>query len=141
MQDYYSWERDFVGASNSITAEEISANPRDYLCRFDPSELKYLLDIEPPEGSIFIKSVTEPVDEEMELDQKRINNWLKYFKLYPYKQLHCSGHASGGDLEQMINQIKPKTVIPIHTEHPEIFNSFNIKVVEKELGETYEISF
>jgi mRNA degradation ribonuclease J1/J2 len=31
------------------------------------------------------------------------------------------GHLCGADLKQMIQQINPKYLIPIHTEKPELF--------------------
>ena len=36
-------------------------------------------------------------------------------------QIHASGHANREDLIQIINKIKPKTVIPIHTDNPREF--------------------
>ncbi|MDP2968607.1 MAG: alpha/beta hydrolase, partial [Deltaproteobacteria bacterium] len=45
----------------------------------------------------------QPFDEEMELDARRIDNWLNLFKLKqhgrkPDDGLHASGHASGDEL-------------------------------------------
>jgi urocanate hydratase len=36
-------------------------------------------------------------------------------------QIHASGHAPTKEIERVIRSIKPKTLIPIHTEHPEKF--------------------
>ena len=137
MQDYQSWENQFIEHENSVTADEINNNPDEYIFRCDFAELKYLFDIKPPQDSIYIRSVTEPVDEEMELDQKKVDNWLKYFNLYPYEQLHCSGHASGYDLQEMIKRINPRKVMPIHTERPTDFSTFHGGVILKGLGEKY----
>ncbi|MDG6998063.1 MAG: hypothetical protein JRN15_03000, partial [Nitrososphaerota archaeon] len=38
---------------------------------------------------------------------------------------HCSGHAPVSDLNYIINEVGPKTLIPIHTEHPELFVAFH----------------
>ncbi len=140
MQDYQSWENQFIGHDNTVTADEINNHPDQYIFRCDFAELKYLFDIKPPEESIYIRSVTEPVDEEMELDQKKVDNWLKYFGLYPYTQLHCSGHASGYDIQEMVRQINPKKVMPVHTERPTEFSSFHGDVILKGLGEKYNLS-
>jgi ribonuclease J len=137
MQDYQSWENQFIEHENAVTAAEINENPDQYIFRCDFAELKYLFDIKPPEESIYIRSVTEPVDEEMELDQKKVDNWLKYFNLYPYTQLHCSGHASGYDIQEMTRKINPKKLMPIHTERPTEFSNFHGDVVLKGLGERY----
>jgi ribonuclease J len=137
MKDYLHWEQDLIDRPNSVTDEDIKENPKDYIFRCDFYELKYLFDVAPPEGSIYIRSVTEPVDEEMELEKVRADNWLKLFNLYPYEQIHCSGHASGLEIKEMIEQINPKTLIPIHTEAPKAFSDFHKNTVVKKLGEKY----
>ncbi len=139
MQDYHSWENQFIEQDNSVTADEIHSNPEKYIFRCDFFELKYLFDIKPPEESIYIRSITEPVDEEMELDQIKVDNWLKHFGLHPYIQLHCSGHASGYEIQEMVNQLNPKKVIPVHTEKPAEFSSFHGDVLLKGLGEKYHL--
>jgi ribonuclease J len=54
--------------------------------------------------------------------------WLNYFKInvendcQPY-QIHASGHASGPEIQEMIDKIKPKLLVPVHTEHPELFRN------------------
>ncbi|MHA1398674.1 MAG: MBL fold metallo-hydrolase, partial [Candidatus Heimdallarchaeaceae archaeon] len=137
LQDYHTWEKDFLNYPNSVTAEEINRHPEKYVFRCDFSELKYLFDVEPPENSIFVRSITEPVDEEMELDQKKVINWLKFFNLYPYKQIHCSGHASGFEIREMIKEINPSKLMPIHTENPQEFTTFHPDVIIKKQGESY----
>ena len=134
MKDYRSWEAELMNRSNSVTDEDIKENPTDYIFRCDFYELKFLLDVEPPEGSKYIRSVTEPVDEEMEIEKVKADNWLKLFNLYPYEQIHCSGHASGFEIKEMVDQIAPKTLIPIHTETPKVFGDFYSNTVVKELG-------
>ncbi|MDP2954308.1 MAG: MBL fold metallo-hydrolase RNA specificity domain-containing protein, partial [Chloroflexota bacterium] len=37
------------------------------------------------------------------------------------ERFHASGHASGPELIEMVREIRPQILIPIHTEHPEIF--------------------
>jgi len=34
-------------------------------------------------------------------------------------RLHASGHAPGPKLLEFVETVRPKTLIPIHTEHPE----------------------
>ena len=140
MKDYLYWEQELLDRPNSVTDEDIKENPNDFIFRCDFYELKYLFDVEPPEGSKYIRSVTEPVDEEMELEKVRADNWLTLFNLYPYEQIHCSGHASGVEIKEMIDQIAPKTLIPIHTEAPKVFGDFHTNTVVKKLGEKYVIN-
>jgi ribonuclease J len=121
LSDYKKWERELIDHPNSVTAEDIREAPSEYVVRVDFFELTALIDLQPPPGSRYIRSITEPFDEEMEFDKKRVDNWLQLFGLYPYLQTHASGHASGPELWKAIAQIAPRCVIPIHTEHHELF--------------------
>jgi len=101
-------------------------------------QLNELVDVKPTNGSVYIRSITEPFDEEMTLDARRIDNWLNLFNLTQYGRrsedgLHASGHASGPEIRDMISEMNPRIVVPIHTEHPEVFNSMsqNVVIVEK----------
>ena len=68
----------------------------------------------------------------MDLDETRKKNWLEHFGL-PQIEVHASGHASAGELFEMIESIAPVVLVPVHTAHPELFESHfagsNIKVV------------
>jgi len=89
---------------------------------------KNILDIEPPDGSIYVRAQCEPFNPRMELSEARMINWLKYFNINerndhePY-QIHASGHASGREIQEMINKIKPKILVPVHTEKPKLFEN------------------
>jgi len=71
----------------------------------------------------------------------RIEHWYDHFGINKKErhQVHCSGHACGSDLKRMIEKIKPKALIPIHTEHPKMFKKFheNVLFVEK-VGKSIE---
>lgn len=90
--DYQKWERDFLDLPNVITYKDLQSDPDQYIFRCDFFELKELIDIKPELG-MYIRSVTEPFDEEMELDCKKVKNWLEHFNL-PMHQMHVSGHTN-----------------------------------------------
>ena len=48
-----------------------------------------------------------------------------------YIYLHTSGHADEKTIEELIEKVKPKAIIPIHTENSSWFNRYkdNINVV------------
>jgi ribonuclease J len=85
--------------------------------------LTELIDLNPGQG-IYLHSSSEPFNEEGDLDEARTNNWIQRFGMVRI-HAHCSGHASGWDLHQILKQIAPKKIVPIHTEHPEYFEMFH----------------
>ena len=139
-QDYSSWEKNYLDLDNIIIAEEIRKNQKEYVMFMNYFQLNNLMDIKPKKGSVHIRSICEPFSEEMELDQKRIDNWLKLFSLYPERKIHSSGHACGPAIFEMINKINPKKLFPIHTVNPEFFKGLRqMIVVYPEYGKKFVI--
>jgi len=134
-KEYPKWEREFLEEENYITYKDLRKEPANYIFRCDFFELNQLIDIKPSNG-LYIHSLTEPFNEEMEIDFKRVENWLKHFNLLPYHPMHVSGHASGEEIIDMIRKISPEKLYPIHTTHIESFDILKddgIKVVHPEL--------
>ena len=88
---------------------------------------------------VYIKSVCEPFDIEMEIDWKRIGNWINHFKM-DLQKTHVSGHASGPQLKNFIGRVNPKMVIPVHTQDAKTFDKWwrNVHLLKK-VGESVEI--
>jgi ribonuclease J len=114
--------------NKGVSALEINNSPTSYVLHLDYFRFKNILDFELPEGSVFVRAQCEPFNARMELSEKRMLRWLEHFKINadnehrPY-QIHASGHASGPEIQQMIDKIKPKILVPVHTEHPELFRN------------------
>lgn len=122
---------------NIITAEEITKNPRDYMVVLNFWYFNMLVDLK-PHGSVYIHSLSEPFNEEMEISYERMHNWLKHFDLR-FVQSHCSGHICGSDLKNLITDINPKTLYPIHTEHPDMFQHLPMTVETVKEGKMYKL--
>jgi ribonuclease J len=111
-----------------ISAIELNKNPSRYVLQLDYFRFKNILDFDLPEGSVFVRAQCEPFNPKMELSQDRMIRWLKHFKINaengckPY-QIHASGHASGPEIQEMIDKIKPKVLVPVHTEKPNLFRN------------------
>jgi len=135
--DYDKWERDFLDWNNTINYKDLKEEPENYMFRCDFFELKELIDIKPEEG-LYIRSVTEPFDDEMEIDYKKALNWLDHFNLKLIEEgMHASGHANGTEIINMIREIQPETVYPIHTNKKEEFSVLKdngIDVINPELS-------
>jgi len=138
--DYKKWEQDFLDHQNIVTAREIRKNQESFVFRCDFFELKELIDIKPDKNSTYIRSICEPFDIEMELDKEKVDNWLKHFGLFPYSQIHASGHLNHDELQDVIEEIQPGKLFPIHTEHPGMFKGMHKgEVILPELNDTYNI--
>jgi ribonuclease J len=95
-----------------------------------------LIDLKPK--GMYMHSLSEPFNEEMEISFKRMQNWLTHFKL-DFVQNHCSGHATGADIEELVKRVSPKALFPIHTEYPGVFRKFGIKNKLVKYGREYKV--
>ena len=137
-EDYDSWERPYL--DRAICHKDLRNHQDDYLMFCSNFDLKELIDIKPTEGSVYIKSVCEPFDAEMEIDWERIENWIKHFGMN-ISSTHVSGHASGLQLREFVGQVNPKTIIPIHTESAKTYEKWSKTVhVLKGAGESYDMN-
>ena len=129
---------------NGVRAFEIAADPSKYMLHGGYFDIAELFDLNPPRGrSVFIRAATDPFSEEMRLDAAKLANWLRFFGIKSYgveeqegdaREIlsHVSGHATGSDLLPFIKDMRPKMVIPVHTEAPEVF--------ERELAEVADVA-
>lgn len=136
--DYYGEDRFYANLLNAITAEDIAKKPDKYLCGLGFYSLNSLIDIKPKSGTLYIHSASEPYNEEAEFSQDRLDNWIKRFQMKKY-QIHCSGHAKGKDLLEIVKEINSKMIYPIHTEHPTEYKKITDKITIVEQGKKYTI--
>ena len=121
LRDYKKWERKLLENDNVLNYQDLRKDPENYIFRCDFFELKELIDIKPVNG-VYIKSSTEPFDEQMEINERKVREWLKLFNL-PLKNkcFHASGHANGKEILEMIRKINPDKLYPVHTTHKNEF--------------------
>lgn len=125
-QDYHGWEREYLEKLLDkglpvLTDLDVAAYQSKYTIVLNsPDDVLDLLLMRPVEDSLFIYSTSEPHNEEQEIDRERIDNWLSILGMKSI-QVHASGHAGREELAHIIRMARPKRVIPIHTETPELF--------------------
>lgn len=125
-EDYTDWYiKRRLNYPNIIVAEDIVKNLSKYMVVLNFYYFNMLVDLKPNNGT-YIHSLSEPFNEEMEISYERMHNWLKHFDI-KFVQSHCSGHISGSDLYELIETVKPKTVYPVHTEHPDMFKKLSMR--------------
>jgi ribonuclease J len=133
---FFKWEAPFL--DDAIPAEEVRGKGDRYLLAIDLMHFPELIDLRPPKGSPFVHSMSEPFSED-DVDDRVLHNWLDHFGL-AFHQMHASGHASGPELLELVRAVAPRTVLPIHTEHPEAFRVAGPGVRLPELGEAYPVA-
>jgi ribonuclease J len=124
------WERELQEKLKNrvVTAQEIAKRPAEFLVQLDFWHLPELVDLRAPPGSPFIHSKSEPFEED-DVNDAVLQKWLDRFGLKRH-QLHASGHLSEREVGAMIEAIGAKTVMPVHTEHPERFVRLARSVVQ-----------
>jgi ribonuclease J len=132
------WEREVRRQYHNrlVTPEQIRQDQDSYILCFSFFDINELPSLMPEEGSIYIYSSSEAHNEEQEMDFSRLHHWLDRFQIagigLPVERLdwkipegehglHASGHATGPELLELIQQIRPRVLIPVHTEKPEYF--------------------
>ena len=136
---YYRWEKELqeIYSEKIISSEDVKKKGHKYVLVLSFYDFEELTEIEPPPGSCYILSASEPFNEEMEIDFERLKNWLEHYGL-PQYHVHVSGHIMPLQLKNVVEKISPKSVFPIHTEHQELFKKFmgdtsaKVVTVEKE---------
>jgi len=77
----------------------------------------------PVAGSCYVLSAWEPFNKEMEIDYKRLINWLRHYGLLQY-HVHVSGHIMLFKLKTAPKEINAERVFPVHTETASLFARF-----------------
>ena len=136
-QDYYLWERPYL--ENHCGFEHVQSECKRCLLQLDLYNFTELVDIK-PQGGHFIHSMSEPFSEGGmdQIEQDVMLAWLRHFKLR-FHQAHASGHMSPEELKDVVEQIRPKKVFPIHTEQPEMMKKLYKKTVMVKEGKKYEV--
>jgi ribonuclease J len=141
--DYKGWEREFLDYPNYVDYRDIKANQNKFVFYCSDFQLLNLIDVRPEEKSSYIRSSTEPFNDEMKLDQERIKRWLIHFGLIKndgaWNTIHVSGHGTGDQIKKVIDGANSKTVIPIHTEHEDHFDKLHNNVRKVRLDEKMEL--
>jgi ribonuclease J len=152
------WEAELVqplAGDRYVKHDAIREDPGRFILCFSFFDMNHLLDIRPP-GGRYLYSSCEPFSEEMEIDFRRLWEWLRFFGIEPCgfsmkkndagdvvpemdRHYHASGHASGNDVAWAIDEIDPDVIIPVHTENTPWFEENFDGVIVPEEGKRYEL--
>jgi len=120
-----------------ITKEEISNQSDKIVMIVRPSMQKDLENINGIGGGNLIYSMWEGY-----LQKSNTKKFIDYLtnRKFTIHKIHTSGHADTQTLKKMVEAIKPKNIVPIHTfEGDKYKNIFKEPIVELKDGETRQI--
>ncbi len=137
LMRYQHWEMPFLG--KGVAPEKIRLHPEKYITELDFWTLNEMIDLKPVNG-VLVHSMSEPFDEDplSVMSDEVLKNWVKHYEI-KHHQLHASGHASKIEIFDMIKQISPKRVFPVHTKHPEVFKESGGNIVLVKKGQKTEM--
>ncbi|MGQ5708332.1 MBL fold metallo-hydrolase [Lactobacillus sp. PSON] len=86
------------------------------------------------EGGLYIHSNAEPLGDFDPAYKPFVDNFAK--NGIEFKALRCSGHADEEELKEIIQEVQPQILAPVHTLHPELEENPYGKRILPERGET-----
>ena len=116
-----------------ISKDEISSQPDKYVMIIRPSMKTDLERISGIDGGNLIYSMWEGY-----MKKNDTKKFIEYFEKrgFSIHSIHTSGHADIDTLKKMVDALKPKCIVPIHTFHgKEYKNIFSVPVVLLKDGE------
>jgi len=140
--DYKGLQKGIFKNYKFLTHKDIKKEPERYLLYMDYFMLNELIDLDQKLNSVmFISSTTDPFNEEMVIQEEKLNAWLKRFGVLKTETMHSSGHCFTDQLIEFLQKIDADNIIPIHTENPETFKEFGLSgnVILPKKGDNYFI--
>ena len=115
---------------NKVSYNDFMTNPKRHVMLVRPTALSYLEKLSIRHIRL-IKSIwggywNEP-------NAERFRSWAKE-RCETVKDIHSSGHADTQSLQRIVEYVRPKTIVPIHTDAPkqfcDIFVNDNVKCLD-----------
>lgn len=131
---YYSLDNKDYGLNKDleISFEELLKDENEFFWQLDKLAIEHMDKLQ--EGGIYIHSNATPLGEYDPAYLPFINSFED--KNIKFERVSCSGHAHPKDLIKIINLIKPKLLIPIHSYRPEKLYNENGDVLLPEKKQT-----
>ena len=115
---------------NKVSYDDFARSPEHYVMLVRPTTLTYLQRIKAPRIRL-IKSIWNDYWDEPSTE--RFRGWVEEH-CEAVKDIHSSGHADTQSLQRIVEFVRPKTIIPIHTDAPkqfcDIFVNNNVKYLD-----------
>jgi len=130
-----AWEREIIEHFDNLASQgfprvfwgpdlrkAIKDDPKKFLV-YTSSGANTLMHLGSGLKGTYVYGKAEPFSEEMEISFKKLVKWVNLNNM-KFEFAHASGHASFEHLDRIVNTIKPKHLLPIHTTNAELFRQF-----------------
>ena len=115
---------------NKVSYNDFMTKPKRYVMLVRPTTLTYLQRIKAPHIRL-VKSIWDGYWDEP--NTERFRSWVEEH-CEDVKDIHSSGHADTQSLQRIVEFVRPKTIVPIHTDAPkrfcDIFVNDNVKCLD-----------
>ena len=115
---------------NKASYDDFARSPEHYVMLVRPTTLTYLQRIKAPHIRL-VKSIWDGYWDEPNIE--RFRSWVEEH-CESVKDIHSSGHADTQSLQRIVEFVRPKTIVPIHTDAPkrfcDIFVNDNVKCLD-----------
>ncbi|MFR4584063.1 MBL fold metallo-hydrolase [Clostridium cadaveris] len=115
-----------------IEFEDLLNDEGEFFWQLDTLAMNHINKLK--EGGIYIHSNAVPLGDFDPAYEPFVNSFAEYN--VEFVRASCSGHAHPYDLIEIINLIKPKLLVPIHSYHPERLYNESGDVLLPEKGQT-----
>ena len=116
--------------------DEISAKRDQIVMLVRSTMVPYLKTIDGIQGGDFIYSMWQGYWNENSM--KPMRDFIADEKLN-YHYVHTSGHADFETLKETVDHLRPKLIVPIHTFHPESYESLGVPIHILNDGEVFQL--
>jgi ribonuclease J len=110
-------------------------DPGRYCLQLGFASLPKLIDLRPPEGSIYVHSNGVPLGP-YDPAYRVMLAWLRALDL-ELVSLGSSGHSRPADIQRMVETVSPGVVLPVHSRRPEALLVPGVPTLIPEVGRRY----
>ncbi len=121
-----------------LVLEDIGAvlhDPRRYCVQLEFNSLPTLIDLRPPDGSIYVHSNGPPLGPDDPAYHVMLA-WVGALGL-ELVSLGSSGHSRPADIQRMVETVRPEVVLPVHSRRPEALLVPGVPMLVPEVGRRY----
>lgn len=144
LEDYSqkTWLKEFIDYSNAINFLDVGKKQSEYIFYCGDYQLQQLIDVRPKEGSVYIRSMTEPYDKDSIAQEERVKCWVTDFHLVSreedWARIHASGHGYQEEIRMVIEGSHSHCLVPVHTENEEIHKRMHPNVRQVTRGDSID---